>query len=186
MRSYKRSFNGFVAKLTDQERERLANTKGVVSVFPSTTYKLQRTRSWNFIGLNEKIKRNSSAKSDVVIGVIDSGIWPETESFKNEARDEVGHGTHTASTTAGNPVKGVSFYGMAQGTARRGIPSARIAEYKFCGSDECAMDGILAAFDDAIADGVDIITISVGRNIASDFDRDTIAIGSFMQCRKGY
>ncbi|KAM2641512.1 hypothetical protein TB1_027776 [Malus domestica] len=75
---------------------------------------------------------------------------------------------------------------MAQGTARRGIPSARIAEYKFCGSDECAMDGILAAFDDAIADGVDIITISVGRNIASDFDRDTIAIGSFMQCRKGY
>ncbi|KAM1263426.1 hypothetical protein ACFXTH_028423 [Malus domestica] len=84
MRSYKRSFNGFVAKLTDQERERLANTKGVVSVFPSTTYKLQRTRSWNFIGLNEKIKRNSSAKSDVVIGVIDSGIWPETESFKNE------------------------------------------------------------------------------------------------------
>ncbi|KAM1263427.1 hypothetical protein ACFXTH_028424 [Malus domestica] len=44
----------------------------------------------------------------------------------------------------------------------------------------------LAAFDDAIADGVDIITISVGRNIASDFDRDTIAIGSFMQCRKGY
>lgn len=84
IRSYKRSFNGFAAKLTDQERKRLANTKGVVSVFPSTTYKLQTTRSWNFIGPNEKIKRKFSVESDVVIGVIDSGIWPETESFKNE------------------------------------------------------------------------------------------------------
>lgn len=38
LRRYKRSFNGFAAKLSDQEREKLASMKEVVSVFPSTPY----------------------------------------------------------------------------------------------------------------------------------------------------
>ncbi|KAM1503522.1 hypothetical protein ACFX15_027904 [Malus domestica] len=220
VRSYKRSFNGFAAKLTDRERERLAKMKEVVSVFPSTTYKLQTTRSWEFLGFNEKLKRNPTVESNVIVGVIDTGIWPESESFSDEgfgpapkkwkgvckggknftcnnkiigarfyvgssARDEIGHGTHTASTVAGTPVKGVSFYGLAHGTATGGVPSARIAEYKVCGSDECATDKILAAFDDAIADGVDIITISIGNSIVVPFDQDPIAIGAFHALEKG-
>ncbi|KAM1589437.1 hypothetical protein ACFX10_028328 [Malus domestica] len=220
VRSYKRSFNGFAAKLTDQERERLAKMKEVVSVFPSTTYKLQTTRSWEFLGFNEKLKRNPTVESNVIVGVIDTGIWPESESFSDEgfgpapkkwkgvckggknftcnnkiigarfyvgssARDEIGHGTHTASTVAGTPVKGVSFYGLAHGTTTGGVPSARIAEYKVCGSDECATDKILAAFDDAIADGVDIITISIGNSIVVPFDQDPIAIGAFHALEKG-
>ncbi|KAM1401560.1 hypothetical protein ACFX1X_028740 [Malus domestica] len=187
VRSYKRSFNGFAAKLTDRERERVAKMKEV---------------------------------SNVIVGVIDTGIWPESESFSDEgfgpaprkwegvceggknftcnnkiigarfyvgssARDDVGHGTHTASTAAGNPVRGVSFYGLAHGTATGGVPSARIATYKVCGSKECATDKILAAFDDAIADGVDIITISIGSTSADPFDRDAIAIGAFHALEKG-
>ncbi|KAB2627412.1 cucumisin-like [Pyrus ussuriensis x Pyrus communis] len=220
VRSYKRSFNGFAAKLTDRERERLAKMKEVVSVFPSTTYKLQTTRSWEFLGFNEKLKRNPTVESNVIVGVIDTGIWPESESFSDEgfgpapkkwkgvckggknftcnnkiigarfyvgssARDEIGHGSHTASTVAGIPVKGVSFYGLAHGTATGGVPSARIAEYKVCGSNECATDKILAAFDDAIADGVDIITISIGDSIVVPFDQDPIAIGAFHALEKG-
>ncbi|KAM1049357.1 hypothetical protein ACFX2C_028468 [Malus domestica] len=220
VRSYKRSFNGFAAKLTDRERERLAKMKEVVSVFPSTSYKLQTTRSWEFLGFNEKLKRNPTVESNVIVGVIDTGIWPESESFSDEgfgptprkwegvceggknftcnkkiigarfyvgssARDDVGHGTHTASTAAGNPVRGVSFYGLAHGTATGGVPSARIATYKVCGSKECATDKILAAFDDAIADGVDIITISIGSTSADPFDRDAIAIGAFHALEKG-
>ncbi|XP_050126190.1 subtilisin-like protease SBT4.6 [Malus sylvestris] len=220
VRSYKRSFNGFAAKLTDRERERLAKMKEVVSVFPSTSYKLQTTRSWEFLGFNEKLKRNPTVESNVIVGVIDTGIWPESESFSDEgfgpaprkwegvceggknftcnnkiigarfyvgssARDDVGHGTHTASTAAGNPVRGVSFYGLAHGTATGGVPSARIATYKVCGSKVCATDKILAAFDDAIADGVDIITISIGSTSAAPFDRDAIAIGAFHALEKG-
>ncbi|KAM1176106.1 hypothetical protein ACFX2I_028381 [Malus domestica] len=220
VRSYKRSFNGFAAKLTDRERERVAKMKEVVSVFLSTTYKLQTTRSWEFLGFNEKLKRNPTVESNVIVGVIDTGIWPESESFSDEgfgpapkkwkgvckggknftcnnkiigarfyvgssARDEIGHGTHTASTVAGTPVKGVSFYGLAHGTATGGVPSARIAEYKVCGSDECATDKILAAFDDAIADGVDIITISIGNSIVVPFDQDPISIGAFHALEKG-
>ncbi|KAM1115495.1 hypothetical protein TB2_038560 [Malus domestica] len=84
VRSYKRSFNGFAAKLTDEEREKLASMKEVVSVFPSTTFQLHTTRSWNFMGLDEKPSRKSLVESDIIVGVIDTGIWPESESFKDE------------------------------------------------------------------------------------------------------
>ncbi|KAK9940638.1 hypothetical protein M0R45_017288 [Rubus argutus] len=84
VRSYKRSFNGFAARLNDLEREKLANMKDVVSVFPSRTLQLQTTRSWDFMGFDEKIGRKATVVSDIIVGVIDSGIWPESESFKDE------------------------------------------------------------------------------------------------------
>ncbi|XVF20155.1 hypothetical protein REPUB_Repub11eG0173900 [Reevesia pubescens] len=225
IRSYKRSFNGFAAKLTDEEAKKLARMKGVVSIFPNKIYHLQTTRSWDFMGFNESVKRNPTVESNVIVGVIDSGIWPESESFSDEgfgpapknwkgscsggqnftcnnkligarsynsatptkdsARDEDGHGTHTASTAAGNNVENASFFGLAQGTARGGVPSARIAAYKVCNADGCASADILAAFDDAIADGVDLITISVGSNTWSIFYQDSVAIGAFHAAEKG-
>jgi subtilisin family serine protease len=100
-------------------------------------------------------------------------------------RDQVGHGTHTASTAAGNKVMDASFFGVAKGIARGGVPSARIAAYKVCDAAGCSDTDILAAFDDAIADGVDIITISVGGSNARPFDADSIAIGSFHAMEKG-
>jgi hypothetical protein len=55
----------------------------VLSVFPSRTLKLQTTRSWDFMGLTQAAKRNPTVESDVIVGVIDSGIWPESESFND-------------------------------------------------------------------------------------------------------
>ncbi|KAK3022910.1 hypothetical protein RJ639_046454 [Escallonia herrerae] len=226
VRSYTRSFNGFAAYLTDQERQRMASLDGVVSVFPSRTLQPQTTRSWDFVGMSENVLRNPTMESDVIVGVIDTGIWPESESFTDEglgpaplkwkgackggtnftcnnkligaryylsydepsersARDTRGHGTHTASTIAGNNVKNASFYGLLQGTARGGVPSARIAAYKVCHPLGCLENDILAAFDDAIADGVDIITISVGGNAAEELFSDSIAIGSFHAMERG-
>lgn len=52
--------------------------------FPSRTFQLQTTRSWEFMGLNEKVSRNSVVESDIIVGVIDTGIWPESESFKDD------------------------------------------------------------------------------------------------------
>lgn len=101
------------------------------------------------------------------------------------ARDEEGHGSHTASTAAGNKVEGVSFFGLGQGTARGGVPSARISAYKVCSEFGCSDANILAAFDDAIADGVDIITISMGTRHAREFSEDSIAIGAFHAMAKG-
>lgn len=96
----------------------------------------------------------------------------------------MGHGSHTASIAAGNNVKDVRFFGLAQGTARGGVPSARIAAYKVCHREVgCDSADILAAFDDAIADGVDVITISIGAEQPTSLDRDEI--GAFHAMEKG-
>ena len=101
------------------------------------------------------------------------------------ARDTEGHGTHTASTVAGRAVNNASLLGLANGTARGGVPSARIAVYKICWPGGCEEVDILAAFDDAIADGVDIISLSVGSPFASDYFDDAIAIGAFHSMKNG-
>ena len=101
------------------------------------------------------------------------------------ARDSGGHGTHTASTAAGGLVGQASLMGLGSGTARGGVPSARIAVYKICWVDGCDDADILAAFDDAIADGVDIISLSVGGSTARHYFNDSIAIGSFHAMRNG-
>jgi len=95
-----------------------------------------------------------------------------------------GHGTHTTSIAAGRSVEDVSFYGLAQGTARGGAPSSRIAVYKVCDVSLCVISNLLAAFDDGIADGVDLFTISLV-SPASKFDEDGVAIGAFHAMQKG-
>ncbi|KAL1193134.1 Subtilisin-like protease SBT4.9 [Cardamine amara subsp. amara] len=222
VRSYKRSFNGFVARLTESERGRVAEMEGVVSVFPNKNYKLQTTASWDFMGLKEgkNTKRNLAIESDTIVGVIDSGIWPESESFSDKGfgpppkkwkgvcsggknftcnnkligaryyttegtRDSVGHGTHTASTVAGNAVPNTSFFGIGNGTARGGVPASRIASYKVCSPAGCSTQDILSGFDDAIADGVDLISISLGDDKPDMYEKDSIAIGAFHAMAKG-
>ena len=51
--------------------------------------------------------------------------------------------------------------------------------YKVCWSFGCATADILAAFDDAIADGVDIISVSLGSIFVLSYDEDPIAIAAF-------
>ena len=78
-----------------------------------------------------------------------------------------------------------SLMGFGLGTARGGVPSARIAVYKTCWSDGCHDADILAAFDDAIADGVDIISISVGGKTPQKYFEDSAAIGAFHAMKNG-
>ncbi|KAA8518600.1 hypothetical protein F0562_016074 [Nyssa sinensis] len=98
--------------------------------------------------------------------------------------DTDGHGTHTSSTAAGVPVRGANLYGLGTGTARGGVPSARIAMYKVCWAVGCTDMDLLAGFDAAIADGVDVISVSIGGNSRSFFE-DPIAIGAFHAMKRG-
>lgn len=94
-------------------------------------------------------------------------------------RDTEGHGTQMASIAAGREVAGASYFGLAQGVARGGFPQARIAVYKACWQYTCHSADVLAAFDDAIADGVDIISVSMGQLFVLQYFEDPIAIGAF-------
>ncbi|XP_061359711.1 subtilisin-like protease Glyma18g48580 [Gastrolobium bilobum] len=102
------------------------------------------------------------------------------------ARDFVGHGTHTLSTAGGNFVPGASVFAVGNGTAKGGSPRARVATYKVCWSltdaASCFGADVLAAIDQAISDGVDVISISAGGRASispEEIFTDEISIGAF-------
>ncbi|CAH8390993.1 unnamed protein product [Eruca vesicaria subsp. sativa] len=241
---YKHGFSGFATHLSEDEARLMAEQPGVVSVFPDLMLPLHTTRSWDFL-VQESYQRDSTyfteinsqpeldgAVGDTIIGFIDSGIWPEAESFNDKhmrpvpdrwkgtcmrgkktepdafrcnrkligaryynssflldpdyetPRDFLGHGTHVASIAAGRIISDTSYYGLAGGIMRGGSPTSRIAMYRACSLLGCRSSSILAAFDDAIADGVDVISISMGLFIDNLLE-DPLSIGSFHAVERG-
>ncbi|KAH7510917.1 hypothetical protein FEM48_ZijujUnG0064700 [Ziziphus jujuba var. spinosa] len=196
--------------------------------------KLHTTRTPDFLGLGKKSEALFPAidkLSEVVIGVIDTGVWPESKSYDDTGlgpipsgwkgkcelsnnfnssncnrklicarffsrgytvafghidnmvesespRDNDCHGTHTSTTAARSAVAEVSLFGYASGTASGMAPQARIATYKVCWLRGCLSSDVLAAVDEAIEDGVDILSMSIGGGL-STYYRDPIASGAF-------
>ncbi len=73
-----------------------------------------------------------------------------------DADDHEGHGTGTAMAAAGGPV--VSPYGQLSGVA----PAAYLGNYKVLDSAGSTSDVVAKAIDDAVADGMDVINLSLG------------------------
>ncbi|KAA0055770.1 hypothetical protein IC582_003140 [Cucumis melo] len=245
--TYTSSFHGFAAFLDSEEVELLRQSDSVLGVYEDTVYNLHTTRTPGFLGLDSDFglweghttQDLNQASHDVIIGVLDTGIWPESKSFDDtgmpeipsrwrggceagpdfspslcnkkligarsfskgyqmasgggyfrkprenqSARDQDGHGTHTASTAAGSHVPNASLLGYARGIARGMAPQARVAAYKTCWPTGCFGSDILAGMDRAISDGVDVLSLSLGGGSAPYY-RDTIAIGAFAAMEKG-
>ena len=98
----------------------------------------------------------------------------------NSPRDWGGHGTHTASTSGGNagvPATGkAAVFGAINGIA----PRARIAVYKVCWATTptgggCNTSDSVAAIDQAVADGVDVINFSISGSVTNFRDPVEIA-----------
>uniref|UniRef100_A0A0A8Y3K2 Subtilisin-like protease SBT5.6 n=1 Tax=Arundo donax TaxID=35708 RepID=A0A0A8Y3K2_ARUDO len=257
--SYKHALNGFAAILSEEEATKLSERREEVSTFRSEgRWAPHTTRSWEFVGFEEGLRgpdgsdwlpSGDKSGGDVIVGVLDSGIWPESRSFSDEGlgpvparwkgvcqggesfstsscnrkiigaryylkayeasynalnttyafrspRDHDGHGTHTASTVAGRTVPGVSALGgFAAGTASGGAPLARLAIYKVCWpipgpnpniEDTCFEADMLAAMDDAVGDGVDVMSVSIGSTgNPLRFADDGIAVGALHAARRG-
>jgi subtilisin family serine protease len=115
--------------------------------------------SGNYVGLCYSDPTNYIC-NDKLIGVY--GYTEGDEAFTGE--DGHAHGSHTASTAAGNYLEldyngiPVTISGMA--------PHANIIAYDVCDPDGCANAYSTEAVQQAVIDGVDVINYSIGPNSA--------------------
>ncbi|MGH2795101.1 MAG: S8 family peptidase, partial [Actinomycetota bacterium] len=90
---YYYSFNGFAARLTSAEAAKLARNSGVVVVSQDTLSHPQTDNSPEFLGLTgsgnlwDQVGGQDNAGEGVIVGVVDTGIWPEHPSFDDAGFD---------------------------------------------------------------------------------------------------
>ncbi|MYM67790.1 S8 family serine peptidase [Pseudoduganella sp. FT55W] len=252
LHSYKLAYNGFSAMLTRAEARALKAQPGVLSVQREQARQVDTHYTPTYLGLDgpnglwSKAGGDRKAGENIVIGVIDTGLWPENpafadrvdahgaptfdssgtlaygappaswkgacvagegfsaqscnnkligaryynDSFKADGRtlhwtefesprDSVnavgsrgGHGTHTASTAAGNHGVTARLDGVAAGLASGMAPRARLAVYKVCwtyndpdavegSTNKCYPGDAIAAVEQAIKDGVNVLNFSI-------------------------
>ncbi|CAL5069345.1 unnamed protein product [Urochloa decumbens] len=237
--AYHHVASGFAARLTRRELDALSAMPGFVAAVPDQTYELHTTHTPQFLGLDAPDAKMSYPRSErgagVIIGVLDTGIFPTHPSFSGDGMppppakwkgrcdfnggrrvcnnkligarsfisspnatsnssstdwrrappvDDEGHGTHTASTAAGAVVRGANVLGQGRGVATGIAPRAHVAMYKVCNELGCAIADILAGVDAAVADGCDIISMSLGAR-STPFYNDSIAVGTLGAIEKG-
>ena len=88
------------------------------------------------------------------------GVWDYVSG--GNGHDTEDHGSHTASTSAGNRI--TVNYGGASVVISGMAPNAQIISYKVCSASGCPTNASTAAVNQAIADGVDSLNFSIGPN----------------------
>ena len=111
----------------------------------------------------------------VVVAVLDTGIDDthpdlaeqliESRNFTLESDfDEIGHGTHVASTIAGS---GAASEGLYRGVA----PGVQLVSGKVCGFEDCPESAIIAGMEWAVEEAdAQIVNISIGGYNSPDID----------------
>lgn len=215
---------GLAVQAPRSEIDRLREVPGV-TVYPDELQSLDTYRSPEYIGATsawERVGGAPNAGAGVIVGILDSGIWPENPSFSDpdpagnpfpappprwqgqtcdfgaaggptdalfhcnnkligaarfmatyetmiglqsyefrSARDDDGHGTHTAGTAAGNAGAPASVLGLDRDLVSGIAPRAHLAAYKVCGERGCYQSDSAAAIQQAILDGVDVLNFSI-------------------------
>ncbi|MGH8949192.1 MAG: S8 family serine peptidase, partial [Acidimicrobiia bacterium] len=99
-------------------------------------------------------------------------IGPE---LYDSARDDDGHGSHTAGTAGGNADVQAQIFGIDRGVISGIAPRAHVVSYKGCGELGCFTGDLADAIDRAVADGVDVINYSIGSDTPGLDSADQIA-----------
>ncbi|CAI7777465.1 unnamed protein product [Closterium sp. NIES-53] len=232
--SYTYTVNGFAVSLTAAEAKRLKQHPAVAWIEEDKPVRALTVDSPTFLKLPTSLWAENGGQSrageDVIIGVIDSGIWPEHPSFANtpadpygpiparwfggcaetvdfpaslcngkiigakyfnsgfrksgqsvdpisdfsSARDGDGHGTWCSGAAGGNANVSVVMGGRNYGSASGVAPRARVAMYKALwvvkgGGASGTNADIRAAVDTAVADGVDVLSLSLGGSVPQYF-----------------
>ncbi|CAA7401238.1 unnamed protein product [Spirodela intermedia] len=89
--TYDRAATGFAAVLTPSQAEALRRLPAILAVEPDRAHQVHTTHTPVFLGLSEVsgLWPNSQYADNVVIGVLDTGIWPERGSFSDEGLSPV-------------------------------------------------------------------------------------------------
>jgi subtilisin family serine protease len=228
---YDAALNGVAVRLTAKQADALAKDSSVLHLFKNHMVTVDTPPTPRYLGLTgpqgvwaQQFGSDKNAGAGVIVGVIDTGFWPESPSFAplstprpdqaiidanwhgtcvagndhpvtcnnkvigarwydqsgagelnpnefHSPRDYDGHGSHTASTAAGDPVSNAEAHGINVGDLEGVAPAARIAVYKVLYENAAGTQSsggsvdIVAAINDAILDGVDVINYSVGDNV---------------------
>ena len=128
--------------------------------------------------------------NDKLIGAYDFSSLGGSPDNIETPLDVVGHGSHTASTAAGDSFPSavleaptVEFTEPVSGVA----PHANIISYRACYSEEAGGDcpgaALYAAIEQAIKDGVDVINYSISAGAADPWDPDNYETQGFLAAR---
>lgn len=216
-------YGGLALRIPANKAAALLKLPGVAAVQEDKPEQLLTDSSADFMGapaIYNKLGGSSSSGKGVVVGILDSGAWPEHpqfadpgtlpavpatkdgaarvcnfgdnpltpaadpfacnrkliggapfldtynavfpgEYFPTSARDSNGHGTHTATTSAGGPVANASVLGINRGPLHGIAPAAHVSVYKVCGVEGCFPSDSAQAVGRAILDGVRVINFSI-------------------------
>jgi hypothetical protein len=100
---YGYTFNGFAAKMTVQQANKLVKVDGVLKVTPDALQSMDTSSTPTFLGLDAKnglwkqLGGTGKAGDGIVIGIIDSGIWPGSLSFTDTYNIKTKTWTHGGS-----------------------------------------------------------------------------------------
>ncbi|MEV7646781.1 S8 family serine peptidase [Arthrobacter sp. NPDC089319] len=282
-KSFTTAVNGFVAELTGLQAAELAKKPGVVAVAPDEQHHPDYS-STDYLDLPgrdgvwaEQYGGTKNAGKGTVVGVIDTGYYPESDFLAGEevkplrgkakvgepyltadgkiamlkadgstflgecqpgqegsgfdgtecnskvlsARyyaddflrtvpaqnrnpkesisplDIASHGTHTATTAAGNSEVTQTVAGRDFGTGNGVAPAAKVSVYKTCWEDNdeatggCYTSASVDAIEQAILDGVDVLNYSISGNNNSVLDPVSVAflsaaeVGIFVSASAG-
>ena len=84
--SFDVAFNGFAARVPKDDLAALAAVPGVAAIYPDVILKPDTDRSPQFIGAPTvwtSLGGQESSGEGVIVGVLDTGIWPEHPSFSD-------------------------------------------------------------------------------------------------------
>ncbi|MEV0391299.1 S8 family serine peptidase [Nonomuraea sp. NPDC050643] len=216
-------YGGIALRIPGDKADEVLKLPGAVAVQEDRPQRLLTDSSPQFIGagtLYGRLGGSGSAGRGVIVGILDSGAWPEHPSFADRpglpapgptkdgtprvcdfgdnpltpagdpftctnklvggqpfletynaviggevypdsARDSNGHGTHTASTSAGGPVADANPLGISRGPIHGIAPGAGVSVYKVCGAEGCFPSDSAQAVARAILDGVRVINFSI-------------------------
>ncbi|XP_058228037.1 subtilisin-like protease SBT1.7 [Rhododendron vialii] len=118
--TYANVLHGFSARLTAEEARSIEDRPGVLTVLEEVKYELHTTRTPEFLGLDRTadLFPESDSMSDVIIGVLDTGVWPESKSFDDSGlgpvpsswRGECESGTNFSSSFCNRKLIGARYF----------------------------------------------------------------------------